>query len=321
MTMKLRSACALLAFVGGCSSEEDIASTTNGLTFPAPGESRTIGFEFDAAEQPIPRGTYIAEQYAAAGIHFNGAFAVGRRQVDFTSFSVAPLSNAMICTWVAWQDTGVCFPPVGIIGAQMVVTFDFPACAVTIEGRTRGDGQQDGDILTMSAFDANNTLIQTISEYVNTGPNPPTESIVLGTVAGAGIRRVVIEDGELDALDNLLVERCTEVPPPPVCGDGNVDEGEQCDDGNTTNGDGCSSNCTVEPPPPPPGVCGDGNVDPGEQCDDGNTNYNDGCSGTCQIETLCCCGNGSVEPGEQCDDGNHDDGDGCSSTCQVEPDC
>ncbi|MEN8232640.1 MAG: DUF4215 domain-containing protein, partial [Thermodesulfobacteriota bacterium] len=50
---------------------------------------------------------------------------------------------------------------------------------------------------------------------------------------------------------------CTVTPPPaPVCGDGNVDAGEQCDDGNSTNGDGCESDCTITPPPAP--VCGDG---------------------------------------------------------------
>ena len=32
----------------------------------------------------------------------------------------------------------------------------------------------------------------------------------------------------------------------PVCGDGNLDAGEQCDDSNTTNGDGCDSTCDLE---------------------------------------------------------------------------
>jgi cysteine-rich repeat protein len=34
--------------------------------------------------------------------------------------------------------------------------------------------------------------------------------------------------------------------PAPVCGDGNLGEGEQCDDGNKTNGDGCSADCKLE---------------------------------------------------------------------------
>jgi len=32
----------------------------------------------------------------------------------------------------------------------------------------------------------------------------------------------------------------------PVCGDGNLDTGEECDDGNTVNDDGCSSGCVIE---------------------------------------------------------------------------
>ncbi|MFN7131011.1 MAG: thrombospondin type 3 repeat-containing protein, partial [Myxococcales bacterium] len=39
--------------------------------------------------------------------------------------------------------------------------------------------------------------------------------------------------------------------PPPVCGDGRVDTGEECDDGNTVSGDGCEANCTKTPAPPP----------------------------------------------------------------------
>ena len=117
----------------------------------------------------------------------------------------------------------------------------------------------------------------------------------------------------------VRVPQITPPPPPPFCGDGNVDEGEQCDDGNNTNGDGCSNDCKIETPPPPP-CCGDGHVDAGEQCDDGNTVDGDGCSSTCQIEQPPqLCGNGVVDAGETCDDGNTVDGDGCSSTCQCEP--
>jgi cysteine-rich repeat protein len=44
--------------------------------------------------------------------------------------------------------------------------------------------------------------------------------------------------------DNFKVRE--EVAPPPVCGDGYLDEGEQCDDGNTVDGDGCSADCKIE---------------------------------------------------------------------------
>ncbi|MDO8524769.1 MAG: myxococcus cysteine-rich repeat containing protein [bacterium] len=60
-----------------------------------------------------------------------------------------------------------------------------------------------------------------------------------------------------------------------VCGNGDVEQGEECDDGNTRNGDGCSSRCRNEGNG---SVCGNGVIESGEQCDDGNTRSNDGCS-------------------------------------------
>lgn len=95
-----------------------------------------------------------------------------------------------------------------------------------------------------------------------------------------------------------------------VCGDNDVDVGEQCDDGNLQNGDGCSSSCTIE-------KCGNGTTDVNEQCDDGNDKSGDGCNKYCQIEF---CGDRIVQSsrGEQCDDGNGVSGDGCSGSCKSE---
>ena len=39
----------------------------------------------------------------------------------------------------------------------------------------------------------------------------------------------------------------TEEPTAPVCGDNNLDNGEECDDGNNDDGDGCSAICVIEP--------------------------------------------------------------------------
>ena len=38
----------------------------------------------------------------------------------------------------------------------------------------------------------------------------------------------------------------TEEPTAPVCGDNNLDNGEECDDGNNDDGDGCSAICVIE---------------------------------------------------------------------------
>ena len=77
-------------------------------------------------------------------------------------------------------------------------------------------------------------------------------------------------------------------------------------------------------------VCGDGDLDTGEECDDGATTAGDGCSDTCAFETgyycsgepstcaMVMCGDSTVGVGEGCDDGNTTDGDACSARCALE---
>jgi cysteine-rich repeat protein len=49
------------------------------------------------------------------------------------------------------------------------------------------------------------------------------------------------------------------------------------------------------------GLCGNAQLDAGEECDDGNRAPADGCNALCKVETAC--GNGAVERGEACDGG------------------
>jgi len=121
-------------------------------------------------------------------------------------------------------------------------------------------------------------------------------------------------------------------PPPAVCGDGTLQEGEECDDGNTENGDGCDNNCTTEDgwdctAPPCEPICGDGIIAGDEECDDGNTESGDGCGNNCTTEDgwdctnpPCepICGDGIITGNEACDDGNTTNGDGCSESCSTE---
>jgi len=82
--------------------------------------------------------------------------------------------------------------------------------------------------------------------------------------------------------------------PPAVCGNGQLDPGEDCDDGNTANGDCCSSTCTFEPVSSP--------------CDDGLfCTVNDVCNGAGQ------CGGSARDcsgAGGQCSIGVCDEGSG-----------
>jgi cysteine-rich repeat protein len=71
--------------------------------------------------------------------------------------------------------------------------------------------------------------------------------------------------------------------PPPVCGNGTVESGEQCDDGNASNTDACTNACLVA-------TCGDGYVQADvEACDPGGPASVPGCDSDC---TAAACGDG-----------------------------
>jgi cysteine-rich repeat protein len=92
-----------------------------------------------------------------------------------------------------------------------------------------------------------------------------------------------------------------------VCGDGQMDEGEECDDGNVDETDACLTTCLMA-------SCGDGFVQLDvEACDDGDDDDTDECLATCEPAS---CGDGAVQAGEEeCDDGDDDDTDECLPDC------
>ncbi|MCF7844301.1 MAG: DUF4215 domain-containing protein [Kiritimatiellales bacterium] len=74
----------------------------------------------------------------------------------------------------------------------------------------------------------------------------------------------------------------------------------------------CTRNCKVI------ALCGNGQIDDGEQCDDG-THNSDKVGSTCRSDCILPrCGDGILDPGETCDDGNLLSTDGCSSSCNKE---
>jgi cysteine-rich repeat protein len=107
-----------------------------------------------------------------------------------------------------------------------------------------------------------------------------------------------------------------------ICGDGNLDSGEDCDDGTANSdfiADACRTTC-LDP------WCGDGVTDAGEECDDGNGANPDGCLTACTGTDDCCianvCGDGYQNQQtmggdlvEMCDDGNTVDDADCSADC------
>ncbi|HVV88610.1 MAG TPA: DUF4215 domain-containing protein [Kofleriaceae bacterium] len=121
-----------------------------------------------------------------------------------------------------------------------------------------------------------------------------------------------VEQGEAcDDGNQVDTDACTNVCEAARCGDGIVEAGvEECDDMNMVNTDACTNACKHA-------VCGDGIVGPGEECDDGNQVDTDACTNAC---TNAVCGDGIVGPGEACDDGNMVNTDGCTNACAL-PTC
>jgi cysteine-rich repeat protein len=64
-------------------------------------------------------------------------------------------------------------------------------------------------------------------------------------------------------------------------------------------------------------VCGNGQLESGEECDDGNTSATDRCLPSCKLAS--CGDGQIRTRVEECDDGNQVDGDGCSKSCLTCP--
>src|SRR3954466_15335360 len=76
------------------------APRSSALSFPGRGERVFIDFETDAAGAPLTRGTVLAEQYAAVGIHFENSFIIGDHATDFPNAG----NGNMLCTHEAGVD-------------------------------------------------------------------------------------------------------------------------------------------------------------------------------------------------------------------------
>jgi cysteine-rich repeat protein len=157
-----------------------------------------------------------------------------------------------------------------------------------------------------------------VEEYVNGGDSRfhgflPSESktdnykvrIVIKPppVCGDG---TVNQDSETCDGEDYCREDCT------FCGDSIKNDGEECDAG-PNGSESCTKDCKLIPPPC---VCGDNVVNQSTETCDG-TDTPDGV--TCRADcTYCGDGNVDASDGEECDDGNTVDGDGCSATCTKE---
>lgn len=146
----------------------------------------------------------------------------------------------------------------------------------------------------------------TSSSVDSTGDTPSADSTTDTGDPPPECGNGLVESGE-DCDDEGESAACNADCTAAQCGDGilNQTAGEVCDDGNDDPDDGCNAMCM-------PLDCGDGVVTAPERCDDGNRDQTDECA-ACQPAV---CGDGFVQAGvEECDDGNGEDTDACLSSC------
>ncbi len=182
--------------------------------------------------------------------------------------------------------------------AGSAIEFNFAALGtVTVKRMLIIDIEQDEEAATVDLFDGSDNLLQdfALPQVGNNG----VATASLGPTSGV-VRMLVTLNGS-GAIDDIVFEVDD------VCGDGNLDPGEECDDGNDVDDDACRNDCTLP-------SCGDGIVDAGEECDDGNEVDDDACRNDC---TLPSCGDGIVDDGEECDDGNDNNVDCCRNDCTL----
>lgn len=187
------------------------------------------------------------------------------------TFTVAPTTAAVTNTG------GSCdWAPIGI-------DVDDPAAGVTIAWSASPDGT-----FTLDADNTDGTY-----NCATGGNKTLTVTATLGGASASVNVPVICND-------------CGD--PGPVCGDGNVDPGEDCDDSL----EGCVD-CQV--------TCGDGLLYAAiEGCDDGNLNDGDGCSSSCVVET---CSMGEIDCAGTCVDPLTDESNcgACGTVCDAGESC
>jgi hypothetical protein len=179
-----------------------------------------IDFDQDAAGNDISDATLIGDQYTAVGVHFTPpAFYTGRRTSRFPTYSTNSSLN-MLCTNVGATTPNIncaALVPVGGQNARLVAALDTPAEFASIIGYTRNDGPFDSDGLMIDAYDAAGNFLARGEAFCNNNPPPHNvEGVCVASVSTSGIRRLVVNPRDTDALDTLTLrfETATDTPTP-----------------------------------------------------------------------------------------------------------
>jgi cysteine-rich repeat protein len=113
------------------------------------------------------------------------------------------------------------------------------ATATTV-GTTAGTAGESDTATTTAGTDSDSATDATTSTTATTAA---TDSATDATTTATGSTTEMVSTSDTDA----TTTDATTGDPPPACGDGSVDDGEECDDGNQVDNDKCSNACTKVP--------------------------------------------------------------------------
>lgn len=176
----------------------------------------------------------------------------------------------------------------GVFFIFAVATISAAACPPNIPVTYYGSVFYDGNVLVgeyniaimINGELAGNSGVSAGTYFVDVSPCYGTTSgtvnfVVNSVVAEEEVEYIIENFGREVELDLTL----NELPPQEnVCGNGDIDAGEECDDNNINNSDGCSSICEVEygySCVEQPSVC---SVPVNPSCGDGDCNNGESCS-------------------------------------------
>ncbi len=219
----------------------DASAVELGVKFRSDADAFVTGIRF--YKGPLNTGTHVGHLWTAAGAllataTFTGETASGWQTVALST----PVAIAADTTYVVSYHApfGHYAADVDYFASAGVDNVPLHALADGFDGPNGVFHYGPGGIFPTSDFNAANYWVDVV---VQATVNTPTPTV---TPVPPTPTRTVTPVPTPTRTASMTPTRTLTVTPG-LCGNGNVDAGEQCDDGNTASGDCCSASCQFEP--------------------------------------------------------------------------